>query len=288
MSEQQLDSRGIPGAARRPAAALAGALVLAAISGCAGVREGNGGGGGDTTGSGAGGSGSAVKTGSAGETGGGGDCGRMLHAVIRDFRGFPGPNGEPKHPDFEYNVISGPGIVASMLGADGKPVYAGGPPGATTNADNFNQWYRDVPGVNIHFEIDIPLTEDPTRPGTFVYDSDAFFPIDDMGWGNQYQSHNYDFTTEIHFNFPYRGGEVFNFRGDDDLFLFVNGHLAVDLGGVHVAESGSVNLDQKAADLGIAAGNSYRMDIFHAERHLSSSTFHVETTLGCIDNVIIP
>ena len=180
------------------------------------------------------------------------------------------------------------GIVASMLGADGKPVYAGGLQGATNGPDDFNQWYRDVPGVNIDFDIDIPLTEDPSRPKTFVYDNDAFFPIDNMGWGNQYQSHNFDFTTEIHFNFPYRGGEVFTFRGDDDLWLFVNGHLAIDLGGVHSAASGTVDLDKKAPDFGIEAGQSYRMDIFHAERHLAESHFHVETTVACIDNVIIP
>jgi fibro-slime domain-containing protein len=216
-------------------------------------------------------------------------CNRELRAVVRDFRGFPGPNNEPKHPDFEFAVGRLTGIVAPLLGGDDKPVYA--PPGATavTNGpDAFAQWYRDVTGVNMRFEITIPLTGDPARAGVFVFDSDAFFPIDDQGFKNQYQSHNYDFTTELHFNFPYHGGEVFTFRGDDDVWLFVNGHLAIDLGGVHVADTGSVNLDQQATAFSLEKGRAYRMDIFQAERHLSDSTFHIETTLDCIDNIIVP
>jgi fibro-slime domain-containing protein len=176
-----------------------------------------------------------------------------------------------------------------MLGADSKPVY--GLPGATvvsTGPAEFAQWYRDVPDTNMRFGIEIPLTSDPGRSRTFVYDSDVFFPIDGMGFGNQGQEHNFHFTTEVHFDFPYRGGEVFTFRGDDDLWLFVNGRLAMDLGGVHGAVTGSVDLDQDAAKLGLTAGQTYRMDIFHAERHTSKSTFHIETTLQCLSNVVIP
>ena len=145
-----------------------------------------------------------------------GVCQRELRAVVRDFRSGE-KDGQPKHPDFENKVAVDPGIVAALLGSDLKPVYAGGTQGTTTTKANFDQWYRDVPGINITFEKTIPLSPDPARAGVWVYDSDAFYPLgNDEGWGNQYLDHNQDFTTEIHVSFPYKGGEVFTFRGDDD------------------------------------------------------------------------
>jgi len=288
------------------------ALALAVGAGCAGVKPdgSSGGGGGQKGGPGSGGAGGG-STGGGGSTmsGGGRDatvpsgdadenCTHELRAAVRDFRSGE-KDGQPKHPDFEYMIGDDHGIVATMLGADSKPVYAPGPTGTTpttTGQVDFDQWYRDVDGINIHIDITIPLAADTTRPGVFVYDNDLFYPIDDMGYGacdsggggcNQYLTHNQDFTVETHFQFPYRGGEVFNFRGDDDLFLFVNGHLAINLGGVHSAEPGSVDLDASAAALGITPGNSYQMDIFYADRHCCQSTFHIETSLSCITNVIV-
>ncbi len=271
----------IPAAGSIPApGAVAFALVVVglAASGCAGVK------GSDDPGGGGGNGGRGV------DPAGQGTCSQELRAVVRDFRGFTEVPSLPKHPDFEFNVGPLSGIVEPMLGADQKPIYAPPGPTAVTNGpDYFKQWYRDVDTVNMRFDmIKIPLIADPARQGVFVYDNDAFFPIDDQGWGNQYQGHNFDFTTEIHFDFPYRGGEVFTFRGDDDVWVFVNGHLAIDLGGVHEAETGSVDLDQKAGELGITAGKTYRMDIFQAERHVIYSTFHIETSLACVNNVVVP
>ncbi len=201
-------------------------------------------------------------------------CNEVLMATIRDM--------QQAHPDFETFTGDNayPGIVESELGDDGKPVYAH--PGGTeqtTGPGEFFQWYHDVPGVNQAIDIQIPLTE--IMPGVFSFDDPAFFPIDNQGWGNEGNVHNYHFTTEIHMAFTYKPGQVFTFIGDDDLWTFINGKLAIDLGGLHPALTGTVDLDAQAQALGLTPGETYAMDIFHAERHREDSNFRIDTTIDC-------
>jgi fibro-slime domain-containing protein len=197
-------------------------------------------------------------------------CGPNLTGVLRDFL--------DSHPDFGDAVADDRGLVQERLGADRKPVYAPTSDTVTTSgAANFNQWYRDTPGVNQSTPFTLPFQE--REAGVWTYDNQQFFPLDGQLLGNEFQDHNYLFTFELHTEFAYRGGEVFTFAGDDDLWIFINGQLAIDLGGVHGTQTDQIDLDDEAAELGLVPGSSYALDLFQAERHPTGSTFRVDTSL---------
>lgn len=158
--------------------------------------------------------------------------------------------------------------------------------GGVTNADSFANWYRDVPGKNMSAPLSLHFVRQ--ADGSYVFDDKldpeygsrgGFFPIDGQLFGDSAGSpqHNYHFTFELHTEFTYDAdaGQVFKFIGDDDVYVFIDGKLVIDLGGVHAAHDQFVDLNR----LGLTDGESYRLDFFFAERHRTQSNFRIQTNL---------
>jgi fibro-slime domain-containing protein len=231
-----------------------------------------------------------------------------LVGVVRDFLASPG------HADFEVTPGNGYGHycgnVALQLDAQDKPVFTGGgfrvaqewrdahhnkiswnlydpelgdsagshgphDEGAITSAETFAQWFRDVPGLNLSGLHTITLTRDSS--GVYSFLTNDFHPIDGALLGNGDDEHNFYFTYEIAADFTYdaSAGQMLRFKGDDDAWVFIDGRLVIDHGGI----AGSREMYASFDRLGLTHGQDYRLHLFHAERHQPQSHFRLWTNV---------
>jgi len=219
-----------------------------------------------------------------------------LPAVYRDMRGVS--QTAPVHPDFDARGGSGItfGMVQSRLDAEGRPAWSGAVVGGSgaLDAASFFDWYRDS-ARNLPVLDTFTLTR-VAGTDAYTFDSSAFFPLDGRGWNapgapspEVYpEPHNYSFTTEVHTWFAYSGDERLDFRGDDDVWVFVDGQLCLDVGGLHPPEMAAMSFVDPAAagdarQIAIVnacrdrlvAGRIYEIAVFHAERRCCGSNFRL-------------
>ena len=110
---------------------------------------------------------------------------------------------------------------------------------------------------------------------------------EDSRWGSDVSSknggRNQHFCFESHADFVYQPGLKFNFRGDDDIWVFIDNKLAVDLGGTHLAAPAYVDVDyflkKNGVNLDSATGKHYDIDIFFCDRRTTMSNVRIKTNM---------
>jgi fibro-slime domain-containing protein len=155
-------------------------------------------------------------------------------------------------------------------------------------------------GNPLFFPVDddlfTPLTERNFATIPPYYDSMATWPHDVDANGKD-RLHNFSFTSEVRYWFLYDKAKSYtlDFVGDDDVWVFINRKLAVDLGGIHTPVDGSITIGatgngattvtptypispppaatQSTANLGLVSGQVYEIAVFQAERQTDGSSY---------------
>ncbi len=180
---------------------------------------------------------------------------------------------------------------------------------AETSCDDMGRAPDDctVEGSGTYYGIFRTLYEG--SPAFFPADSMTFTPEDERSyavippfyggrWAEEPNAplHNFHFTSEFRFSFQFTGSETLEVSGDDDVWVFIDGKLAVDVGGIHTPVSGTLTFTSSGdgsavvqssepegdgltttqdTALGLVAGQIYEIAVFQAERKIESSTFRL-------------
>lgn len=135
-----------------------------------------------------------------------------------------------------------------------------------------------------------------------IYEDDSvsakqFYPIDGLGYdailgdttdkandsgSNRPEHPNGNYALRGEAQFIYRDDLYFEFSGDDDVYMYINGVLALDLGGAHGICTKRVNLKDVAQQCRLTEGEVATFTFFYMERNSDASNFKIETNMELV------
>ena len=135
-----------------------------------------------------------------------------------------------------------------------------------------------------------------------IYEDDSvtakqFYPIDGLGYdailgdttdkandsgSNRPEHPNGNYALRGEAQFIYRDDLYFEFSGDDDVCMYINGVLALDLGGAHGICTKRVNLKDVAQQCHLTKGEVATFTFFYMERNSDASNFKIETNMELV------
>lgn len=170
------------------------------------------------------------------------------------------------------------------VAVDDNPSVLGAADSAgVSSGSSFGQWFADVPGVNESAQARMLFSKDDA--GAWEFETNDFRPIDGELLAEGAPGPNRNFTLDLNGRFEYTpcSGQFFEFEGDGDALVYVDGKLVLELSGNSAGVGQHLDLDR----LGLDPATPHTLQFFYAQRSCSPSRFHVRTSVNLDTTYIV-